>query len=121
MSVEAVRAAEESRIACLLGGDVHTFADLCDDRLVYTHSVGRRDDKGSMLQALRSGTVRYVSIEHDLEDIHVVGDAACTFGRMLAEIDVRGGTRLLDTLTTAVWTRGSGRWRLIAFHTTART
>lgn len=120
MSEAQVRAVEKSRIESLLRGDLDSFAELCDDRLIYTHSVGRRDDKESMLLALKSGLIRYLSIEHDLEDIQIVGSAACVTGRMQAEIRAAGETRALDSLTTSVWIQSGQGWRLLAFHATNR-
>ncbi|NKX54200.1 nuclear transport factor 2 family protein [Arthrobacter sp. E918] len=104
----------------LIEGDLATLAQLCDDRLVYTHSVGRRDSKESLLESLRSGTVRYHRMKHDLEEVLQVGDGAWISGRMCAEITSRGQRRQLDTLTTSVWIRPGCDWKLLAFHTTTR-
>ncbi|MCG2621447.1 nuclear transport factor 2 family protein [Arthrobacter sp. I2-34] len=119
-SERSLRAAEARRVRALVEGDWDTFGQLCDDRLVYTHSVGRRDSKESLLESLCSGTVRYYRIEHDLDAVVRVGDAAWVSGRMRAEITSRGQERQLDTLTTSVWIRSSREWKLLAFHTTAR-
>ncbi|MFD1213637.1 nuclear transport factor 2 family protein [Arthrobacter sp. GCM10027362] len=116
----SLRAAEARRMQALLDGDLDAFAGLCDDRLVYTHSVGRRDGKDSLLDALRSGTVKYHRIEHELERVVLAGGAAWISGAMRAGITSRGQLRELDTLTTSVWVRPEAGWKLLAFHTTAR-
>lgn len=118
--VEYIRTAERLRTESLLTGDIDAFASLCDERLVYTHSVGRRDDKTSLLQALRSGVLRYLSIDHELQAIHLLGNVAYVSGVMQAEIEAGGKSLQLNTLTTSVWVQADSRWQLIAFHTTAR-
>lgn len=118
---ESLRAAEVRRTQLLVGGQIDAFAQLCDDRLVYTHSVGRRDNKDSLLSSLRSGAVKYHWIEHDLEQVVLSGDAASVSGLMRAEITSRGQLRQLDTLTTSVWIRVGREWMLLAFHATTRT
>jgi hypothetical protein len=117
---ECLRAAEVRRTQLLVDGQIDAFAQLCDDRLVYTHSVGRRDSKDSLLSSLRSGAVKYHWIEHDLEQVVSSGGGAWISGRMRAEITSRGQLRHLDTLTTSVWLRPEGKWKLLAFHTTTR-
>lgn len=117
---EQIRAVEELRTSALVAGDLDAFAAMCDDRLIYTHSVGRRDDKDSLLKALRSGAFRYNSIQHVIHDMQELGDAVCASGTMHAEIEADGRVLLMDTLTTSVWVRSGTKWRVLAFHTTAR-
>jgi hypothetical protein len=116
----SLRVAEARRVQALVDGEIDAFGQLCDDGLVYTHSVGRRDSKESLLESLRSGAVKYHRIEHDLERVVLTGEGAWISGLMRAEITSRGQLRQLDTLTTSVWTRAGEEWRLLAFHTTTR-
>ena len=79
-----------------------------------------RELKESLLESLRSGSVRYHRIEHDLEEVVLAGGGAWISGRMRAGITSRGQQRELDTLTTSVWLRHGQDWKLLAFHTTTR-
>jgi hypothetical protein len=113
--VRAVLAAEDLRYQAMLDADVTTLDALCVDELSYAHSSGARDTKDQYLQKVRSGYYVYRRIDHPVERVAVVGDSALVVGRMTADLDVDGTPRTIDNLALAVWTRASGRWRLLAY------
>jgi hypothetical protein len=118
VSADEVRQIEDRRIALLVSGDVQALGLLYDDRLVYTHSTGRRDGKSEFLAAVQSGEVVYRAVEHEFDDVVVQDRMAWTTGTMRASIVAGGRPLSVETLTTSVWVRASD-WKLLAFQTTA--
>ncbi|MGY1695660.1 MULTISPECIES: nuclear transport factor 2 family protein [unclassified Geodermatophilus] len=113
--VRAVLAAEDRRYRAMQDADLAVLAELCADELSYAHSSGARDTKDEYLGKVRSGHYVYRRIDHPVERVAVVGDSALVVGRMTADLDVDGVPRTIDNLALAVWTRASGRWRLLAY------
>ncbi|MFJ9368647.1 nuclear transport factor 2 family protein [Nocardia sp. NPDC101769] len=109
---------EEMRTLALVEGRYDEVAAIYDDRLVYTHSTGARDDKATTLGRLMEGTLRYEVIDHDLDHIEVVGDTALVTGRLRATVVVAGGRREIESSTSMVWTRPrqGGAWIVLIFH-----
>ncbi|QHK21081.1 DUF4440 domain-containing protein [Pseudarthrobacter psychrotolerans] len=116
---EDVRRAEQRRFAALVNGDFDTFDDLCDDRFIYTHSTGHRDTKSSFSAACRKGLIRYHRIDATAEQIARAGDCAVVTGSMEAELTVSGALRTVRNLSTSVWVREAGTWKLLASQLTA--
>jgi hypothetical protein len=117
--VRAVLAAEDRRYQAMLDADLTTLDVLCADELSYAHSSGVRDTKDEYLGKVRSGYYVYRRIDHPVEGVAVVGDAAIVVGRMTADLDVGGTPKTIDNLALAVWTRASGRWQLLGYAPTA--
>ena len=113
--VRAVLAAEDRRYRAMQDADLTMLDELCADELSYAHSSGARDTKDQYLEKVRSGYYVYRRIDHPVERVAVVGDAAIVVGRMTADLDVDGTPRTIDNLALAVWTRASGRWQLLAY------
>jgi Domain of unknown function (DUF4440) len=117
--VTAVLAAEDRRYRAMQDGDLATLEQMCADELSYAHSSGARDTKDKYLAKVRSGYYVYRRIDHPVERVEVVGDAAIVVGRMTADLLVDGTPKTIDNLTLAVWTRASGEWRLLAYAPTS--
>jgi ketosteroid isomerase-like protein len=113
--VQAVLDAEDRRYQAMLDGDLATLAELCADEVSYAHSNGARDTKDQYLEKVRSGYYVYHRIDHPVERVEVLGDAAIVVHRMTADLDSGGTRKSIDNLALAVWTRVSGDWRLLAY------
>jgi ketosteroid isomerase-like protein len=113
--VAGVLAAEDRRYQAMLDADLDTLDALCADELSYTHSNGVRDTKAEYFDKVRSGYYVYHRIDHPVERVEVVGDAAVVVGRMTADLDSGGARKSIDCLAIAVWTRSGDGWRLLAY------
>ena len=114
-AVAAVLAAEDRRYRAMQDADLTTLDELCADELSYAHSSGARDTKAEYFEKVRSGYYDYRRIDHPVERVEVVGDAAIVVGRMTADLLVGGTPKTIDNLALAVWTRASGQWQLLAY------
>lgn len=117
-SVEAIAGLEAARYDAMLRGDRAALERMLDDELVYTHSLGDRDDKRGYLDKLSAGFFDYLEIGHDIERIILRGDSATVIGAMRARAIVGGEARELDNSYTAIWARDGRDWRLVAFQPT---
>jgi hypothetical protein len=115
----AVLAAEDRRYRAMLDADLAVLDELCAGELSYAHSSGARDTKDEYLEKVRSRYYVYRRVDHPVERVAVVGDTAIVVGRMTADLDVDGVAKTIDNLALAVWTRGGGSWRLLAYAPTS--
>lgn len=116
---QEVRLAEQLRFTALVNGDFDAFDELCDDRFIYTHSTGHRDGKSSFSAACRNGLIRYHRIDATAGQIALTGDCAVVTGTMEADLSVSGIPRTVLNLSTSVWVRETGAWKLLASQLTA--
>lgn len=110
-----IRELEDRRFAAVVSEDFDTFAELCHPRLRYTHSNGVTDTLESYLRKCRSGYYRYLSVEHPVEEIVVVGDVALVHGEMNADLTVGAVPVRLANRSLAVWVYERKAWRFIAY------
>ena len=115
----AVDAADARRFAATVANDLAALGTLFDDKLVYTHSDSRRDTKASILDAMRSGRVRYLKFDREEAKAQVFGDTGIINGRFTAEVGIPdGSTRKLNSTFLSVWVRRGGGWAMIAWQST---
>ncbi len=114
-----IRELEARRFDAIVAEDFDTFAELCDERLSYTHSNGVRDTLETYIIACRTGYYDYHHVEHPIDDVLVLGDVVIVHGRMRADLTVSGTRTNLHTQSMAVWVRSDEQWRLLAFQGTS--
>ncbi|UXM92504.1 nuclear transport factor 2 family protein [Paenarthrobacter sp. JL.01a] len=113
-----IRRLEETRYTAALEPDLATFEGLCHPQLVYSHSGGNRDSRTEYLDKLRTGALRYRRIEHDIDNILIIGDTALVFGQMSADVTVNGTDKTINNRSLAVWVQDAGNWKFAAYQPT---
>ncbi|MFD1211175.1 nuclear transport factor 2 family protein [Arthrobacter sp. GCM10027362] len=111
---------EDERYQAVLNEDFDSFAKLCHEKLLYSHSNGDRDTLASYLAKCAQGTYRYHRIDHPVTEIIVVGDVALVIGEMHAELDIRDRPATLDNTSLAVWVREGESWKFLAYQATPK-
>lgn len=109
---------EERRWNAMTQNDLATLDALFADDLIYTHSSGTVDSKASYIQSLRSGDVRYKSVERDPASIIVHGDCAFVTGGARVTVNVRGQDKLIHMRYSNAWLKHMGAWRFSLWHAT---
>ena len=60
----------------------------------------------------------YHRIDHPVENIVIVGDAAVVIGQMNADLTIDGTHKTLRNSAIAVRTKDSGEWKFVAYQPT---
>ncbi|WP_077001705.1 nuclear transport factor 2 family protein [Variovorax sp. KK3] len=117
----AVIAADDARLAAMCGNDLHALGQLLDDGLSYCHSTGAVEDKSQYLDALRSGRVKYVSMQRDIAHLGRWGACAVMQGTVGVTAEVAGQPYRTRAAFTATWVETHGAWRMAAWQATPST
>lgn len=115
---EALRAADDERIAATMAGDRARLAAVYSDELHYSHSNGRADTKASQIEGLVNGTNRWVNFEYKERTFTPVAPGiALMKGRVVANMvnKTSGQKGVLDLVFLAVWREENGKWRFLAW------
>ena len=115
---EAVLAAQDQRWALTAGGDLDALDAMLTDDMSYTHSSSAVDSKAQFLDSLRSGKVRYISIEPEERTVRVYGSAAAVQG--VAHLLVKVPDRDIDVRLrfTEMYVKQDGAWKMALWHST---
>jgi ketosteroid isomerase-like protein len=117
----AVRDVERARFRAMVANDVEELSRLLADDVVYIHSNGEVESKADFLRRLRSGSLRYRSVEPADVRVRIYGHTAVTTGRSRMAVTSAGADREFEIRYTAVYAANAGRWQLVSWQsTTAR-
>ncbi len=119
-AIAEIDAAEAARTAAMLALDVKRLDEMLDDGLVYMHSSGVTDTKQAYLDGVKSRLWEYKTIKREDVRTTVRGDTATVFCHLMIDLLMKGEPRKVDSNALAVWTKASGRWRLLSVLSSAR-
>jgi hypothetical protein len=108
-NVEAFRAAQ-------FIADPEVLAALCAAELSYSHSSGKVEDKATFIANATDGKSKYLSLEYQDTNIHVVGPAAIVrfhwVGEQQAVADGKKSATNLHILMN--WQKQGADWKLLS-------
>jgi ketosteroid isomerase-like protein len=110
---------EARRCDAMIAADIDSLETLLSDRLTWTHSSARQDTKASFLAGLRAGGTRYLAMKRLDERVRVHGDVAVVTGLVEMRASIKGEVKELRNCYTNVWEKADGRWRMVAWQSTA--
>ncbi len=115
---KAVLDAQDRRFALTAGGDLDELERMLTADMNYTHSTAAVDTKAKFLGTLRSGEVRYISIEPEERTVRLYGDTAVVQG--VARVLVKVGDRDVDVRLrfTQLYVEQDGAWKMALWHST---
>lgn len=116
-----VLATEEERLTALDRGDVAALERILADDLTYVHASGRVDTKSSMLEAIRSGELHYISWEPMKRNVRVLGATAVVDGEYAVHVKdsrVQKDPFSVNVFFLTVYALRNGRWQQIAWQST---
>lgn len=116
-----VIAAENARTAALTHQDVAALDKLLSDDLTYIHASGRIDNKKTMLEAVKSDQLHYISWTSKEMHVRMFGHTAILDGEYAVKVINRSAspdTLDLNVLFLGVYAKSGSHWRLIAWQTT---
>jgi ketosteroid isomerase-like protein len=114
-------AAEQNFSDALLRADWKAIQQMYADDMVFTNADGSVTHKSDDVGSIRSGDMKFESIEMSDMKIQDFGDVGIVTGKLVEKgrfktADLSGTYRFTD-----VWTKRSGRWLLVAGQETRYT
>ncbi|MGE0879965.1 MAG: nuclear transport factor 2 family protein [Acidimicrobiia bacterium] len=115
-----INALEERRCRATVENDFNELDRLLSDRVFFTHTSGKLDTKATYVDSLRTGALKYRSIDRSDVQIATYGDdVAVVSMKARAEVTVSIGDKSLYGQATVVWLRTSGgAWQCVSYQTT---
>jgi ketosteroid isomerase-like protein len=116
----AVLAAQKERMQAMVRGDVDALGRLLPDDLTYTHASGVADTKASLLSSIKSGKLKYKSIDPGQPRVRMYGNTAVLTGTATVQVEsTMAGPAPFQILFTDVYVKkGDGAWQAVAWQST---
>src|SRR6267154_3992918 len=117
---DEIKATEALRLHFLTTNDLDRLGPMLCETLVYTHSSGHRQNKAQFLEALRSGEMKYLSINPESMNIDIYGGttAVLTGTTRLHVQSKKAGLHDVHLLYLIVYVKEDGRWKVAAWQST---
>jgi len=116
----AVLAAQKERMQAMVRGDVEALGRLLPDDLTYTHASGVVDTKASLLASIKSGKLKYKSIDPGQPRVRVYGHTAVLTGTATVQVEstMAGPAPFQIHFTDVYVKKGAGPWQAVAWQST---
>ena len=114
----AVLQAQLDRMNGFVSRDFALLDRLMAPEMTYTHTSARLDTKDEMLEFMRSGRLRYESMERQAADVRFYGDTAVVTGRSRIHVVSGGADLKFGLLFLEVFVLRDGRWQSVAWQST---
>jgi Domain of unknown function (DUF4440) len=114
----AILALDARRFKAMAEADLAALDRILGDDLTYTHTSGWTQSKSELMESLRSGKLRYLSIEPANEKVRDYGTTAVGTGRAAFKVRLEGKELNLQLRFIEVYVRRHGRWQLVAWQST---
>jgi len=111
-------AVEKARIAALATDDLAALDRLMADDATYTHSNSVLDNKQAFLESIRSGRLKYVSLDHADQQVRLYGETAILNGTSKVLVLVEGKENRVALRFTLTYVFKDGRWQMAAWQST---
>lgn len=99
-------------------GDIPALEQLLADDLIYTHTDARVQTKAEFIRSLRTGELRYVSIEPENTEVRLYGTTAVVTGRAAMKVRSEGRESSFQIRFIDVYVRRKGQWQMVAWQST---
>ena len=113
---QEIMAFEQNFNAALLSADWRVVERVYADDLVFTNADGSVTNKLDEVGAVKSGDIKFESIEMSDVKVQDFGNVAIATGKLVESVrykatDLSGTYRFTD-----VWAKRNGRWQIVAGH-----
>ena len=113
-----VRDVDRARREAMIAADVATLEKLFADDLMWVHGTSRVETKAGLLEAIRTGSTRYLSIDVADERIRQFGEVILLSGVVTMKLEIGGEDRDVLSRFTLVWHRTGAGWRAVNWQST---
>jgi hypothetical protein len=115
---KAVLAAENARFAAMLKGDAAALEKLLADELSYTHSNASVQDKAAFISDIKTGKIKYLTIEPTDQKAKVFGTSAIVTGGASVHVIQNGNDLTFKIRYTDTHINRGGSWQMVAWQST---
>lgn len=98
----------------LIEKDSMTLKSLLHNRLVYGHSNGWKESKKELIDDLFNGTIEYLKIKAEDEEIVLDGNTACARATLYIDVIMGGKTLTFKLHGLQVWVKQKKDWKMLS-------
>ena len=102
----------------MVKADVGTLDKLLAAELSYTHSNAQVQDKGGFIGAIKSGAIKYLSIDPNDVNVVVFGNTAIVTGGASLHVIQNGTDLTIKIRYTNAQINRTGSWQMVAWQAT---
>jgi ketosteroid isomerase-like protein len=113
-----ILAVDKERYEAMEKRDMAAMDRLHADELVFINTKGRLLNKAEYLEEVRSGNLKFLSVETDDYHFCVYGDTVIMSGRAKSVVEYHGVVNKRPRRFTSVFIKMQGQWRLVAHQAT---
>jgi hypothetical protein len=113
-----VRQAERDRFAAMVKADAGALDKLLARELSYTHSNAQMQDKAGFIADIKSGAIKYLSIDPNDISVYVFGNAAVVTGGAAVHVMQNGTDLSIKIRYTNMQINRNGSWQMVAWEAT---
>ena len=88
------------------------LSEILDDSFILMHMTGMKQSKEVFIRAIENGTLNYYSVEHEIIDVHKIGNRAELIGKSIVNAAVFGGGRHTWRLQLKLKLVYDGLWKI---------
>lgn len=115
---QAVEQAERGWAKAVVAGDLAGLEKIFADDLIYTHSSGVTDNKTDYIGKLRSGQMKYLSVDYESINVKVYANTAIVHSKARIKAQTATGSVDSNLVMLHVWMKNKGAWQLFAHEST---
>jgi hypothetical protein len=108
--------ASKKKFRLMIEMKLDSLEGVLDDRLVFTHSNGWTENKKELIQDIKSGKLRYQSIESRDIIVRLYPKTAILTGKGKFKVVLDGNELLFDLAYTEIYVMKGKKWLLASRH-----
>jgi hypothetical protein len=115
---KAILAVDNERYEAMQKKDMAALDRLHADGLVFINTKGRMLNKAEYMEEIRSGNLKFLSVETDDYTFCIYGDTVIMSGRAKSVVEYHGVVNKRPRRFTSVFIKLQGQWHLVAHQAT---
>src|SRR5438552_3174586 len=115
---KAVLQAEKDRFAAMQKADIAALEKLLGAELSYTHTSTNVQTKEQFIGDIKSGAIKYLSVDPNDQKVMVFGNTAVVTGGAAVHIILNGNDMSFKIRYTDVHVNRGGAWQMVAWEAT---
>jgi ketosteroid isomerase-like protein len=115
---DAVKQADQQVADAVMKNDLATLERILGDDLTYSHSTGRVETKAQFIGVLKSGEMKYESVQMRDASVRLYGNTAILTGSPMMKTNYKGQASTADLKVLRVYMKRGGVWKLVAHQST---